>query len=231
MTVGTALGKRQDPVSAACYHLSMDRNQHPIAGILLAAGTSSRMGRNKLLLEIDGEPMIRRIVKRSLEARLDPVLVITGHQPELAAAALDGLSHQIVSNPLFVNGMTTSLQAGISALPAHVEAALMILGDMPYVTSKMMADLVEVFRSSASILVLSRYDTVNAPPTLFGRELFAELLELPLNRCPRSVAKRYRESTAVLDWPLERLKDLDRPDDLSDLAGLGKSYPSRPEGA
>ena len=195
----------------------MDRRQVSVAGIILAAGMSSRMGHNKLLLPIDGEPMVRRIVKRSIEAGLNPVLVVVGHERELTAAALDRLACQLVLNQAFKEGLTTSLQAGIRALPGHVEGALMILGDMPFVTSTMLDDLVKVFRSSALSLVQSHYDDVAAPPTLFGRDLFADLLDLPMDRCPRSVVDRYKGSTAILDWPVERLQDLDRPEDLSGI--------------
>jgi len=194
----------------------MDRRQVPVAGIILAAGMSTRMGRNKLLLPIGGEPMIRRIVKRSVDAGLDPVLVVVGHERELTAAALDRLAYQPVFNQSFKEGITTSLQAGIRALPDHVEGAIMILGDMPFVTATMLDDMMKVFRSSGLKLVQSHYDDVSAPPTLFGRDLFADLLDLTPDRCPGSVAKRYAGSSAILDWPVERLRDLDRPEDLPD---------------
>jgi molybdenum cofactor cytidylyltransferase len=197
----------------------MDSEQTPTAGIVLAAGTSSRMGRNKLLIEIEGEPMLRRVVRRSIQAKLDPVLVVIGHEHEQAAAALDGLSYQPILNPSFEQGMTTSLQAGIRALPASIEAALMILGDMPYVTAEMLADLVTVFRSSSLDLVQSRFNDVSAPPTLFGRNLFNELLELPVDRCPRSISRSYEGASAVLDWPVERLKDFDGPEDVAEAQG------------
>ena len=178
---------------------------------------SSRMGRNKLLIDIDGEPMIRRIVRTSIDGGLDPILVVVGHEKELISKAIDGMPHQLVRNQDFREGMTTSLQAGIRALPEHVEAALMILGDMPFVTASMLDELVKVYRSSKLKLVQSHYGEVGAPPTLFSRDLFAELLDLPVDRCPGSVAKSYRGSSAILDWPTEQLKDLDRPEDLPDF--------------
>lgn len=195
----------------------MNDQQARVAGIVLAAGTSSRMGRNKLLLEIDGEPLIRRIVEHAIEAKLDPVIVVTGHERELVTAALDGLSHRAVVNPDFEHGMTTSLQAGIAALPEEVEATLMILGDMPNVSSAMMMGLVEEFRTTETDLVLSRYGTVNAPPTLFGKALFQDLLDLPGNHPPRSVVRRYGGAAQFLDWPETCLKDLDSPEDLERL--------------
>jgi molybdenum cofactor cytidylyltransferase len=198
----------------------METPTQPAAGIVLAAGTSSRMGgRNKLLLEVGGEPLARRVVWAALAAGLDPVVVVLGHEAERVRDALAGLACRTVHNAGYEAGMTTSLRAGVAALPEGTPAAVMILADMPQVTAGMLAELAAAHAAAESArrppLVLSDYEGVLAPPTLFDRALFPELLALPDDRCPRSVVKRHRNAAAVLRWPASALADLDRPEDLS----------------
>lgn len=190
------------------------------ATIVLAAGTSSRMGgRNKLLLEVGGEALVRRAVRTAIEGGLDPVVVVVGHEAGRVRAALVGLGCRIVDNPDYERGMTTSLRAGIAALPEGTTAAVMILADMPQVTAGMLAELASAHSaadpSRRPPVVLSDYGGVLAPPTLFDRALFPELLALPDDRCPRSVVKRHRAAAAVCRWPAAALADLDRPEDLA----------------
>lgn len=192
------------------------------AGVVLAAGSSSRMGgRNKLLLEIGGEPLVRRAVRAALEAGLDPVLAVLGHEREATGAALAGLACRTVENPDFETGMTGSLRVGVAALPESVPAVVMILADMPHVTAAMLAELAAAHAAAdpdrRPPVVLSDYEGVAAPPTLFDRALFSEILALPDDRCPRSVVKRHRAGAAVRRWPAAALADLDRPEDLDDL--------------
>jgi len=193
--------------------------QPAAAGIVLAAGTSSRMGgRNKLLLEVGGEPLVRRAVGAALEGGLDPVVVVVGHEAGRVREALAGLGCRVVDNPDYERGMTTSLRAGVAALPEGTPAAVMILADMPRVTAGMLAELAAAHAaaepSGRPPVVLSEYGGVLAPPTLFDRALLPELLALPDDRCPRSVVKRHRDAAAVLRWPAAALADLDRPEDL-----------------
>src|SRR5512137_1170761 len=101
----------------------------PIAGILLAAGAATRMGSNKLLMEIEGEALVRRATRCAIEAGLDPLLVVTGHEGERAAAALAGLACRIVPNPGWREGQGSSLAAGVAAVPADAEAAVILLAD------------------------------------------------------------------------------------------------------
>ena len=186
----------------------------PVAGVLLAAGTSRRMGENKLLLEQEGESILRRAVRTALAAGLAPLVVVLGHESERTQAELAGLDCTPVFHPGYRSGVAGSLRAGIAALPATCRAAVVLLADMPRVTSGMIVALVERFRESAPPLVLSDYEGVEAPPTLFDRSLFAELAALEGDRGGAPVARRHRDRAAVLAWPRAALRDLDRPKDL-----------------
>lgn len=191
-----------------------------IAGLLLAAGTSSRMGANKLLLEIEGESLLRRAARRALEAGLSPLLVVLGHQAEVARGELAGLACEVVLNRRYAQGMGSSLQAGVAALPAAAGAAVVLLADMPLVTSEMLAALASRHRATRAHLVVSDYEGVRAPPMLYDRALFEELLAMPEGRCGREVAMRHRHEAEVLSWPAAAVTDLDRPEDFARLAAV-----------
>jgi molybdenum cofactor cytidylyltransferase len=185
-----------------------------IAGVVLAAGLSSRMGRNKMLLQLGGRSLVRRAVETALSACLDPVLVVVGHERERVESELRGLTCMPVHNPDYAAGMNTSLRAGIRALAEDVEAAVLLLGDMPLVEASMLRALVETFRRERKPLVISTYDGVIAPPILYGRALFDELRALEAEACGKSIVKRHRAEAAELRWPKEALTDLDAPEDL-----------------
>jgi molybdenum cofactor cytidylyltransferase len=192
-----------------------------VAGVVLAAGSSTRFGGNKLLAQVGGEPLVRRAARMALAAGLSPVLVVTGHEAALAEMALTGLACRAVRNPDHARGQGTSLRAGLDALPPAVAGAVVLLADMPLVTIEMVAALVARWREGDAALVASRYggadeDATPAPPTLYDRSLFAELTE-PGDRPGRAVVQRHRASAAWLRWPAEAALDLDAPEDLERL--------------
>ena len=185
-----------------------------VAGVVLAAGLSTRMGRNKMLLRIGSRSLVRRAVETALSARLDPVLVVVGHERERVEPELHGLSCTAVHNPEYAAGMNTSLRAGVRALAEDVEGAVVLLGDMPLVDATMVRTLVDSFRREQPPLVISTYDGVVAPPILYGRALFEELRALDAEACGKSVVRQHRAEAAELRWPKEALTDLDAPEDL-----------------
>lgn len=187
-----------------------------VAGIVLAAGSSVRMGRNKLLLELAGQSVVRRAVSRALAA-LDPVIVVLGHDADRVRQELAGLSCRIVGNPEHGRGMETSVRAGVAALPADADAAVMLLADMPLVTPAMLAALAERFRETRAPLVISRYGEVTAPPQLYARSLFGELAAAGSGR---AVIERHRAAAQVLAWPAATLADLDLPADRERVEAL-----------
>ena len=184
-----------------------------VAGVLLAAGPSSRMGENKLLLRLDGETVLRRAAGRALAAGLDPVIVVLGHEAERAVEELRGLSCRTVVNPEFERGMNSSSRFGIAAVPAGPAAAVVLLADMPLVTAEMIAALVERYRGSGAPLVISEFGEVQAPPTLYDRSLFPEMSAPEGEGCGKRVIRRHRGDAEVLSWPAAALADLDRPED------------------
>ena len=185
-----------------------------VAGIVLAAGRSTRMGRNKLLLRFEGESLVRRAARTALQAGLDPVLVVVGHEAERVGAELAGLPCLAVPNGRHDLGMNTSIDAGVGAVPADADAAIVLLADMPLVTAEMLRTLVARHRATGAALVASRYGAAVAPPALYGRAVLHELEGGQGDGRGRELLRRRREEVAWVDWPAAALADVDEPGDL-----------------
>jgi CTP:molybdopterin cytidylyltransferase MocA len=186
----------------------------------MAAGSSSRLGSNKLLIELGGEPLVRRAARRALEAGLSPVVVVLGFEAECVAAAVEGLPVETVVNPRHAEGMHSTLQVGVDHVAGRSEAVVVTLADMPLVTSAMLRELVARFRGGAPI-VASWYGLVQAPPTLYSREFFPALSSAGQG-CGRRVIREHSHLAAALEWPPGFLADLDRPEDLERIRALAE---------
>jgi molybdenum cofactor cytidylyltransferase len=117
-----------------------------VHAVLLAAGRSSRMGGpNKLLAGFGGKPLVRLVTERLLASRADGLVVVTGHQADRVREALKGQNARFADNPDFASGLAGSLKTGIRALPAEAEAAMVVLGDMPGLTSADFDALITAF--------------------------------------------------------------------------------------
>jgi molybdenum cofactor cytidylyltransferase len=185
------------------------------AGIVLAAGASRRMGTNKLLLVYEGELLVRRACRRALEAGLDPVIVVLGHEADQVRAALDGLNC-VFAVSLDVGGpMSGSLHAGFANLPSGTGAAVVILADMPHVTSDMLRALMQAAEETKVPLIVSDYEGIHAPPILFGRPLFPELQASEGEGVGRSVIQRHLGECKVMQWVPDALTDIDTPEQLT----------------
>ena len=172
------------------------------------------MGHNKLFVRLQGESLLRRAVRTALTAGLEPVLVVLGHESARAQAELAGLECTPVLNPHYAEGIHTSLRAGIAAVPAEVSGALVMLGDMPFVTRDMLQAVVSRYRASSAPLVVSNYEGIDAPPTLYDKSLFSELGALQGEGCGKKVVKRHRDQCLEVAWPASALRDMDVPADV-----------------
>ncbi len=197
-----------------------------VAGILLAAGAATRMGRNKLLLDLGGETVLRRAARRAVEAGLDPVLVVLGHEEERARAEIGGLACRAVPNADHARGINTSLSAGVREVPPEAAAAVVLLADMPLVDADMIRAVVARWRRGEAPLVTARYGEVTAPPTLYDRALLAELCGGEGEGRGRDTVRRHAGRVAFVDFPASALADLDAPEDLerarAGIAGGGR---------
>ena len=181
-----------------------------VSAVVLAAGASTRMGAPKLLLPLDGEPLLRRAVRQVSAAGFDDVLVVIGSEHEAMLAALEGLPVRHAVNLRFASGMGSSFRTAVEHLPDS-DAAMFALADQPFVTTTEYRTVLDTYRQHASPIVSVRYGEVMAPPHLFEREFFPELAEL--QHGARSVLHRHIDRTTILRFPPDLLVDVDTPED------------------
>jgi molybdenum cofactor cytidylyltransferase len=149
-----------------------------IAAVVLAAGRSTRMGANKLIADVGGKPMVRRVAEAALESAASPVLVVTGHQQADVRVALTGLDVMFVHNPNYAQGLSTSLKAGIAAAPASVAGALVLLGDMPQIAPGHLNQLIAAFRDRVGFIIVPVHAGKRGNPVLWPRAFFPAMLAL-----------------------------------------------------
>lgn len=185
-----------------------------IAVIVLAAGASTRMGRQKLTLPLaDGRPLVRAAVEQVLAADLDDVVVVLGREAEAVASALRGLPIRTVVNPRYAEGQSTSLRAGLDALAQDTEAAVVALGDQPLPDPRLLRQLVEAFRASGRPIVAPLYRDGRGNPVLFAASLFDELRGVQGDRGGRPVIARDPQRVAEVPVDARMPADIDTPED------------------
>jgi molybdenum cofactor cytidylyltransferase len=195
-----------------------------IAALVLAAGQSRRMGTlNKLLIEIDGVPMVRRVVEMLRRSKAAPIVVVTGHEREKLAAVLAGLSVTLVDNSDYAQGLSTSLKAGIAALGAEVDGALVCLGDMPRVTAAEIDRLIGAFNPiEGRAIVVPTLDGKRGNPVLWSKQFFAEMQQVAGDVGARHLIGAYPELVAEVEMAGDGvLTDIDTPQALAKLAASG----------
>lgn len=187
---------------------------HNTAAIILAAGSSSRMGegRHKLLLPLHGRPVLALVLDAALASQARPVVLVLGHQPEQVQTHIAGYISQpdlkIVENPDYLRGMSTSMRLGIQTLQdtgytkntgEGVDSALVLLGDQPLVTAQHIDMLIAAYRTTGKRIIAPTYEGKRGNPILFDASLFPELLEVTGDEGGRSVLERHREEVAMVE--------------------------------
>ncbi|NPV85163.1 MAG: nucleotidyltransferase family protein [Anaerolineae bacterium] len=194
----------------------------PVAGIVLAAGGATRFGKDKILENWHGEPLVRHVAQTALKAGLSPVVVVLGAVVDAAIAALSDLPVQIVVNPEWANGQSTSLSAGLRSLPNQVGAALFLLADQPQISARLIEGLLALHHNTLAAVVMPRVKGRRANPVLFDRVAFDDLLNIKGDTGGRAIMERY--PVAWLDWDDESiLLDIDTPEDYQQLLALANA--------
>jgi molybdenum cofactor cytidylyltransferase len=189
-----------------------------LAAIVLAAGESTRFGTEKLLVLVRGKPVVRWTVEHVLPSRIDQVLVVTGRREEGVRRALEGLAVRYVANERVSEGLSSSLRAGLTALPPRCAGALIVLGDQPGVSAAICDRLVETHEASGAPIVVPVYDGVSGNPVLFDASMFPELTCLRGDRGARAVIARHGSAVARVEFPFPPPLDLDAENDLAAIA-------------
>jgi molybdenum cofactor cytidylyltransferase len=179
---------------------------------------------NKLLSPIGGEPMIRRVVVTVLASGLRPVIVVTGYEADRVVTALSGLDVIFVTNAAYSAGLSASLRAGLEAVPADADGALICLGDMPWVDVSVIQALIAAFTGQKAICVpVHRGQRGN--PVLWGRSYFSEMVSLTGDSGAKPLMSRHAAHLVEVDATTDGiLYDIDTP---ADLVRLNKPRDSR----
>lgn len=196
-----------------------ESNSAGVGAVVLAAGSSSRMGHVKQTLQFRGESLLRRAAQAALSAGCHPVIVVTGAHSELTRRELQGLDVREVLNTLWETGMASSIRAGVEGLvdaDPDAGAAVLLLCDQPYVTADVIYGLVAAHRDTGRPVVASKYGGSFGVPALFSRKLFAELTRLEGMSGAKHVIKRHASEAHLLPFPCGEV-DVDTPDDFSRL--------------
>jgi molybdenum cofactor cytidylyltransferase len=184
-----------------------------IAGILLAAGQSTRFGRQKLLEPWHGEPLVRRIARCFLEAGLRPLVAVVSKDARLNDA-LAGLPLTTVENAHPEKGISSSIAIGVRALPETTEGALIGVGDQPYLTAQAIKELLNAFAPGRIVVPL--WGDHRGNPPVFDRRFFPELLALDGDRGGQRVIAANPDAVTEVPLPARLGDDIDRPEEWPD---------------
>lgn len=197
----------------------VESNSMGVGAVILAAGSSSRMGSPKQILQFRGSTLLRRAAVAALDAGCRPVIVVTGANAELTRRELDGLDVSEVFNTHWATGMASSIRAGVEGLVsanADADAAVVMLCDQPHVTAVVISNLVAAHRNTGSSVVASTYGGSFGVPALFGKDLFAELGRLKGASGAKKVIERHSSVAHFIHFNGGDV-DIDTPDDFSRL--------------
>jgi molybdenum cofactor cytidylyltransferase len=172
-----------------------------IKALVLAAGYSSRMKRNKMLLPFAGSTVLENTLKVFYRAQVDGVAVVLGHKGEKIRQALVSYPLQFIENPDFHQGMSTSVKAGIRALETDPDLAgvMMIPGDMPLVKLETVQGIIKKFQESSCPLIIPVYQGKKGHPVFFARSLFSELKEVAGDIGAREVVRKNLDRCCFLE--------------------------------
>ena len=195
-----------------------------IAAVVLAAGRSTRMGpANKLLAEVEGQPMVRQVAQAALRSQADPVIAVTGHEQEAVAAALAGEAVTLVHNPDYAAGLSASLHRGLAAVPEAADGVVVCLGDMPGVSAAVIDRLIAAFDPlEGRAICVPTWQGKRGNPVLLARRFFAEVQTISGDVGAKPLLGEYPELVAEVPMPDDAvLSDIDTPDALARLRSAG----------
>ena len=190
-----------------------------VGAVILAAGSSSRMGRPKQTLQFQGLSLLRRATLAALDATCRPVVVVTGAHAEQSRRELDQLDVREAYNPDWETGMGSSVRTGIERLvssDAEVAAVVLLLCDQPHVDANVVSSLLAAHHTTGKPVIASAYGESFGVPALFSRTLFRELMELSGSSGAKEIIKRHASEAHFLPFPGGEV-DVDTLDDFSRL--------------
>ncbi|MDC0395097.1 NTP transferase domain-containing protein, partial [Alphaproteobacteria bacterium] len=204
----------------------VNSHNHQVTGVLLAAGSSRRMGdENKLLLKLaDGTPMVAWIAKTYLKSDINKLVVVTGFQQKEVRQALLGLDVQFVDNNQYLTGQASSVSRGIESLSEQTDSVLIALADMPFITPELINRLIKSHQSLPKPDIRITLPILNgrrANPVIWGRAFFDELQSISGDQGGRQILSAYISAINGVNWDnQEVIEDIDLPEDVKKLSHI-----------
>lgn len=193
---------------------AMGNGQWAVAAIVLAAGESRRFGQPKQLLPFGNKTMIQHVVDTVLNSPVEQVVVVLGYRAAEIGASIADRPVQVVVNERWKSGLSSSVQAGLSAVRPEVDAALFVLADQPGITTEVIAKLIERYRETRAPIVVPTHGGRRGNPVLFDRSLFAKLMKMKGDQGGRQVIVEHRDKVEEVEVETEAIfADIDTAED------------------
>ncbi|MGH7795025.1 MAG: nucleotidyltransferase family protein [Candidatus Binatia bacterium] len=186
-----------------------------IVAVILSAGESSRMGRPKALLPIEGQTFVEKIVAALKKSSVANVIVVLGHNADELRRQIEHLPVEVLLNPHYKLGQLSSLQAAVRRLQSDLDCDGMLvhLVDHPYIDPGLVDDMIRRFYQSKKLIVVPRCGRKRGHPVIFSRALFAELLAAPLSEGAKAVVNAHRDETLEIETDQAGITvDIDTPE-------------------
>jgi molybdenum cofactor cytidylyltransferase len=194
-----------------------DESKRKESVIILAAGSSSRLGQPKQLVEVEGIPLLLKSTLAALDALYSQVVVVLGANANEHKKTIAHLPVEIITHTEWKKGMGSSLKAGLQHIlkfKPDTNAVVIMVCDQPLITSTHLAALRDLYHNYLTPIIASRYNETIGVPALFDHSLFSELSDIKDSQGARTVIASHSGSVETIDWPEGQL-DIDTPDDLT----------------
>jgi molybdenum cofactor cytidylyltransferase len=199
-----------------------------ISAIVLAAGRSTRMGKNKLVLPLDGKPVLQRVLDALKDSKVDETVVVLGGGAEEVRRSINLEGTKVVVNRRYAEGMSTSIKAGLSRVNRFADAAIIVLGDQPFLSAAVVDALVKAFLAEGAPVVLPVHLRKRGNPVLFARSVFPEIMRIDGDRGAKSVVEAHGDDTLEVEVEDEGVAvDVDTPLDYARATLLSRRVKRR----
>lgn len=196
-------------------------SQKDVTAIVLAAGASSRMGKeNKLLLKIAGKTVLEWTLENVLASNVTKTIVVLGKDINEIQGYLSGIEVTVLHNKNCQSGMSSSLKAGIKMVERQRDGVLILLADQPNLQPQIINHFLKLFSRGDKKIISGKYGQIIGNPVLFHRTFFDELLQLQGDVGARSLLKRFPNEIATVEIPSEQALDIDTPEDFTKMTAI-----------
>jgi len=187
--------------------------------VILAAGSSSRLGKPKQLLPYDDKNLLQHAVEAAVYSNANSVILVLGANEDLISKEIDKMNAHIIENKEWEEGMGSSVRIGLNTLQKIsplAEAVIFMVCDQPYVSSSLLNDLIHTQKETGKSIVICNYGEATGPPALFHRSLFNELMQLKGDAGARKIIQQHSDEVATILFTKGKI-DIDTKEDYEEL--------------